>query len=514
MTLLVGSSGARDLDTLIADAKDAPRDVDLVEVRLDRFADPEGIDVAELRRAIGRPALLTLRSDLQGGGFLGDLGTRSAILALGDAAGFEWIDLEADVAARIPRGKARRLVSFHGKPTDAAGIAGRVAALRALDADAVKVAVDVDDPERALRFVLEAQAGAGGVVAIAMGEAGAWLRPLAGRFGMPLLFAALHGSRKTAAGQLTVADAIETYRVKAIGPATQVFAVAGADVAKSISPRVHNAVFRALGRDAAYVALPAAGFAPIAAVAAALPLAGLSVTAPFKTDALALAEVRDDDARAIGAANTLVRRDDGSFAASNTDAAGFAAALRAALAEPELARELCVGRSFEILDRIDATARPLLDRPLPERSLVWGTGGAARAIAFALAKGGSKVMVTGRSQPRATALVLQLGRGIEAVAEGRAQSLKFDLLVKAIPDTPGDELVPDPFDFSPQGAAADVVYRPLDTDFLLAARRRGRLPIPGIMMFSEQAVLQACAFTGAPAAELRPIVTASIRSTF
>lgn len=511
--LLVGCSGARDVESAARDARSLVPEVDLLEVRLDRFADPQAVDLAALARAIGRPAICTLRTSAEGGEFAGDSRARLALLERADAAGFAWIDVESDLADALRRGRARRIVSWHG-PSAACDGAERVRALLDLDADVVKVAASAEDPAEALRFVQSA-ASAGSaasrpVAAIAMGEAGRYLRPLAGLFGMPLLYAALHPARKTAAGQITAQEALEVHRAKQVGPRTRVFAVAGRNVSASLSPSAHNSVFSAQGCDSVYTALSAGSFAQVAEVARSLPLAGLSVTAPFKASALAFAGSAGEEARGAGVANTLLADPGGSFRAECTDAPGFLAALDLALARPEAALDVQLGRSLDALLELDGAAAFSRGRGGIRTALVYGTGGAARTVAWALCERGVSVRVTGRSQEKATALVLSLGRGVEAVSPARAAALRFDLLVKAVPDLPGNELPLDPFDFAGEGFAADLVYSPLETSFLLAARRAGRRTIPGLLMFSEQAVLQAALFLGLSPGRVRPAVVAGI----
>lgn len=507
---IVGCCGARDLAGAAADSARLDRD-DWFELRLDRFPDAKTSDPRALRASISQRAIFTVRSRAQGGEFDGSASERAALAKAADDSGFDAIDLELDAARITPRGRAKRVVSWHGDATGS-DVANRVAEAVAADADIVKVAGRAFDPSEALRFV-EAATAAGRAknvptVAIAMGEAGRWLRPLAGRFGMPLVYAAIHPSRKTADGQITVDEAKRLHRVTRVSPTTQVFAVAGADVRKSLSPMVHNAVFAALEFDAVYLDLSHSEFTPIGVVARALPFAGLSITQPHKAEALGFADRHDDLAAAIGAANTLVRGEDGSYLATNTDSPGFAAAIDLAIRDPESCRALSLDHHRDALARLSfATALPARTRI--ESALVYGTGGAARAVAHALRERGVKVCVTGRDQGAAMALAIGLG-GVEAISESRAHALRFDLLVKCVPDREDGELPIDPLDFPPGGFAADVVYRPLETAFLRVARAAGRTPIPGLLMFAAQATLQASAFTGRPSAELLPIVARAL----
>lgn len=508
---IVGCCGARDLEGVRADSARLTKD-DWFELRLDRFADPAQADLRALRAAIVQRAIFTLRPRAEGGEFDGDLDARAEIARSAIDAGFDAIDLERDLAPRVNRGKAKRIVSWHGEATGS-DVASRVAEAAALDADIVKVAGRSVAPSEALRFVSTAiDAGRTSkrpTVAIAMGEAGRWLRPLAGRFGMPFVYAAIHPSRKTADGQITVAEAKEIHRATAVTHETRVFAVAGEAVRKSFSPRVHNAVFRALGIDATYVDISHGDFESIGAVARALPLAGLSITQPHKAAALVFAEEADPIASQIGAANTLLRRADGSFVATNTDSPGLAAAIDLAQREPELCRALSLDHDRVALTRLALETRLPQRRRRIDTALVYGTGGAARAAAHALREQGIKVSVTGRDLGAALALAIQLG-GVEAISEGRAHALNFDLLVKCVPDRDDGELPLDPMDFAPGGFAADVVYQPLETAFLRVARVVERVPVPGLLMFAGQAALQAAEFTQRPVGEILPIVAQTL----
>lgn len=513
-TEIVAALGAATEAQMIEDAKRLPAEVDLVEARLDRLADPRQADLAALARGLGRPAIATLRPAAEGGSFHGTVEERAALLAAAERAGFPWIDLEADLAERVPRGGARRIVSWHGtEPTNVSGAAA-IDGLVRFDADVLKVACTAASAAAALDFVDGALARGRAlgrpVVALAMGRPGRFLRPLAVPKGAPFLYTAAHSSRKTAGGQLSVAEALRIVGGRPLTPEARVYAVAGADVAASLSPAAHNAAFRARGLDALYVDLSADTFEDVLAVARRLPLAGLSVTAPFKADARAAASAATAAAEASGAANTLLRDAGGAWHADDTDGDGFLSALALALAEPDTALDLCVHRATDALLHLDARRFGTERAPL-DTALVYGTGGAARAIAAALRRAGVRVSITGRDLGRAVALAVALG-GVEAISPERANSRKFDLLVRAIPGIDGADLALDPFEFQRKGFAADVVYRPIETPFLLAARMAGRVPVSGLLMFAAQAMLQAATFTGTEVHEVRDAVAHGIES--
>jgi shikimate dehydrogenase len=175
------------------------------------------------------------------------------------------------------------------------------------------------------------------------------------------------------------------------------YLVLGDPVAHSLSPVMMTAAFRAAGVDATYEArrIPAGEWEGVLAALYAEGVAGGNVTVPHKARALAGAAHATDTARAIGAANTLVRRGDG-WEADNTDGPGF----------------------------LDWVAE-LGDRALLAReALVLGAGGSARAVVWALLHAGCpRVRVANRTIARAEELAAALRRGaggIVAEAPGGA----------------------------------------------------------------------------------------------
>ncbi|MGH9266024.1 MAG: shikimate dehydrogenase family protein, partial [Acidimicrobiales bacterium] len=168
---------------------------------------------------------------------------------------------------------------------------------------------------------------------------------------------------------------------------------------------MHNAAFAELGLDWIYLAFEVApGQVPAAfAGARALGLGGLSVTIPHKAAALAEVDEVTPAARAVGAVNTVVPREDGRLLGENTDGAGFLASL--------------VDEGFD---------------PAGRRCAVVGAGGAARAVVHALAGAGAReVLVVNRSPERAAVTAALAGA---AGRVGVASDLKgADLVVNATP---------------------------------------------------------------------------------
>jgi shikimate dehydrogenase len=190
----------------------------------------------------------------------------------------------------------------------------------------------------------------------------------------------------------------------------------------------------------------------------ALDMGGLSVTMPHKDDVAARVDRRTPEADALGAVNCVVPID-GQLVGANTDGPGFLDALASET-------------GFDVAGR---------------RAVVFGAGGAARAIVVALAgAGATDVAVVNRSPERAgvaAALAPGIGRaaGVDAI-EGA------DLVVNATSVGMGDGQVPfDPAQLRPGQVVADVVYHPSPTPLVAAAGDRGVEAVGGLGMLVHQA---------------------------
>lgn len=439
--------------------RDAVRDADLVELRLDGVVDLD-VDGALAGRRL--PVVVTCRAAWEGGRFDGAEETRLTLLRRAIELGAEYVDVEwrADRRAITGNSRTRLILSHHDFSGCPADLASRAAEMRC-DAPAaiVKVAVAVSslgDVER-----LRRDTDVGDRLVIGMGTPGEVTRICPWLFGSEWTFAG-----DAAPGQITAELLARQYRVRQGSSSTRLYAITGSPLAHSASPAMHNAAFGALGIDAVYVPMATTDAREFLACAEALGVAGASVTAPLKTAWTACGVQLDEVARRIGAANTLTRTREG-WVATNFDLAGF----MAPLAES--------GVNLRDADCV-----------------VVGAGGAARAAGLALKSGGAQVRISARRTERAKALAAELG-----VESARwPPSSGWDLLVNATPvGTWPNEESPVPREVLQGGTVYDLVYHPRETTLLRWARERGLPTIDGLAMLVAQARRQFERWTGAEA---------------
>lgn len=448
-------------------ARDAAILGDMVELRLDGVAD---LDVARALHGRRVPAVVTCRAMWEGGHFDGSEEDRRAILQSALAQGAEFVDVEwravdgqsTGVSFRdlLQPSPERIVVSSHDFDGIPADLESRVRAMRATGAGTVKVAVNVGRVSDTL--CLKPIAKDGPAVVIGMGESGVPSRLLASRYGSRWTYA----GDGVAPGQLPARQMIESYGFKRVGSSTRIFGVVSTNALHSFSPVMHNAAFQAAGIDGVYVPLPTSDFADFIAFAEGIGIEGVSVTIPFKLDALRAAQSSDVLTEKVGAANTLRRRQ-GVWQATNTDVDGFLEPLRV------------------------QWQRPLAD----VRASVLGAGGAARAVIVALSSNGARVTVHARreEQARELASTFSVASGPFPPAPG-----SWDVLINCTPLGGASLRSASPM---PEGAFTgslvyDLTYGAADAPLLRDARAAGLATIDGLAMLVAQAERQFEWWTG------------------
>lgn len=268
--------------------------------------------------------------------------------------------------------------------------------------------------------------------------------------------------------------------------------VMGWPVSHSRSPLIHGMWLAQYGIDGAYIPM-AVRPENLAGALRALPVLGFSgcnLTLPHKEAALSLMDRLDTTARRIGAVNTVVVAEDGSLEGRNTDALGFIEHLR--------------------------QAQPGYRAP-SGAAIVLGAGGAARAVLAALLDAGvPEIRLVNRNAGRAEALAAALGGAIRVIDWNRRGSALSDtaLLVNAT-NLGMIGMGPLEIDLNalPQNTIVyDIVYTPLETPLLKAARARGNKVVDGLGMLLHQARPGFAAWFGVEP-EVTPELRASVEAT-
>ena len=463
-----------------------------IELRLDWLRD-EGelvLFLGWLGKHRPRATLIaTCRRREAGGKFRGDLATQLAILRLAVACGCTRVDIEVESAERFPGGTLQRLlgdagtlISFHdfNRTPSSARLRALARRLGQCEGDAIKIATQCPSLRDAVR-VLATCRGRRNVVAVPMGEAAQPARVLALAHGSALAYAA--AGEKTAPGQLTLEEMKRLYHADTLDRRTRIYGVIGDPVAHSLSPVMHNTGFQARGMNAVYLPFLVRGLGDFLEAIEPLGIAGFSVTLPHKERILRHLDGCDPLAAAIGAVNTVVVRGRGKLYGYNTDYVGV---LR------------------------------VIERRLPlrgSRVLLVGAGGAARAVAFALAQGGAVVCVCSRRAARAKALARSV-RG-ELVERRRLAREFFDAIVNCTPVGMHPRVKDSPLAARELNARIvfDLIYRPRQTRLLQLAEQRGIETISGVEMFLAQGAAQWEIWNGmrAPEKVMRKAVMKALR---
>ncbi|AFL87375.1 3-dehydroquinate dehydratase [Terriglobus roseus DSM 18391] len=483
-------------DGMIALAAETVRTNPFVEFRLDSLADPAAMLPALRQFLFGNrdvTAVATCRRKAFGGDFGGDARAQIAILREAALAGCRLVDIEVETAEELGQAALEELrgagaaviLSWHDFQATPE-LEPVLERMRPFAPDVYKIVPTAKTLRDALRLidVLEKHGGEGNLVAMSMGFKGTLTRVLGPRFGSLFTFASADGHGGTAPGQVSVSVLRELYRVDEISSQTAIYAVAGEPITGSMSPRMQNTAFADAGMDAVYLPLETSDPKELLEVAERLNIRGLSITMPLKELVMPLLAFRDRSVEQAGACNTLLRHRDGKLAGFNTDIAG--------IVEP-LARRITLKGA---------------------RVLVLGAGGAARAAVYGLVERGATVFLLNRTTERAEMLAAESGARVQA-RETLAETY-FDAILNSTPYGMRGQTMDAPITQAEMNCRVffDLVYNPLETPLIVAARARGAEIIPGVAMFVEQGARQFSLWTerAAPEGEMLRVVREALNA--
>lgn len=448
---------------------------ELCELRLDYIN-----GTIKLKRLLDNrpsPVVITHRRERDGGRYAGDEQERQLVLRTAIAEGADYVDIEEDIAASIPRyGKTKRIISYHNfreTPTDLEGLHKR---MQQMDPDIIKIATMANSPQDNVRILELARNSGIPTIGLCMGDMGMPSRILGGRFGCPFTYATSSNERTLAPGQIGFRQMIDLYRYEDITDETELFGVVADPVGHSLSPHLHNAAFSEQGMERRYLPfrVPREHLTMfLNEVCPRLGVKGLSVTIPHKEAAVKFLKRPDDAVKGIGATNTIIFDQQGP-SGFNTDCDAAMESIDTMLpAERQ-------GGSLEGM-----------------KVLMLGTGGVARGLVWSLIQRKADVVITGRTLENAQELAAHFKcRSIHWEDRGSVQP---EILINGTPVGMHPNVNESPFEkrwIKPSMLVFDTVYNPEQTLLIKEARAVGAKVVTGVEMFVRQAALQFKHFTG------------------
>ena len=450
-----------------------PNSVRWLEIRADLVGD---LDPGWLRNHFRGQLLYALRSREQGGNCSDSQQRRHHRLA---AAGrsYDRVELEADrdlspaLLAHIPVEK--RVISWHGPASDLTELKARFRHLSSVPATLYKLvtwATRMSDEFTCLSLLKSF--GRSDTVSYSIGPLGFWSRLVALHLGAPAIFGGVPNGA-TVPSEPTITKLIEDYGLPSLRPIRELFAIIGSPVFHSLSPRLHNAAYRAMNYPALFLPLQVESFDEFwlevvrsrAFDSLGLPFNGMTVASPHKEAALQIAKMASAMASGAESANILVRNN-GWWNADTTD--------------PEVIYMASRERSIQVRQK---------------RAAVIGCGGAGRAIASALVQSGAGVTLINRGAERGHHAAELLGLPYIPLPDFDAEG--YDIVVNATPVGRDSNEVPFKLEnLNDEAVVIDLVYGARPTPLIVNSVAREQVAIDGRDVLLTQVLRQFRMMTG------------------
>jgi 3-dehydroquinate dehydratase/shikimate dehydrogenase len=357
-------------------------------------------------------------------------------------------DVSEDLLAVVPVEK--RLVSWYGKVNDLSQLNNRFAQISSVPANAYKIVTTAETiAEEFLPLSLLKSLNRTDTIAFANGPLGFWNRIVALHLGAPAIFGLVAGG-SIAEMEPSIGKLIADYGLPEIAPAKELFAIIGNPIFHSLSPRLHNASYRAINHAALFVPLRVHSFAEFWREFVTskkldefgLPINGMTVASPHKEEAVLTAKTVSGMVQQTEAANILVRNN-GWWTADTTD--------------PDVVYSVSVKE---------------------KRAAVIGCGGAGRAIAAALVQSGAGVTLINRGSERGEHAAALLGLPYIPLRDFDAEG--YDIVVNATPVGRDTDEAPFAVErLSDDAVVIDLVYGSRPTPLVGSTRARHQRAIDG-----------------------------------
>ena len=442
--------------------KEACQHADMVELRLDCFKSVNLLSLKELLVAFTIPMILTLRCPSQGGEYQGTEEDRLKDITSFAALNPDYLDLENHVCPSFIKKisheypKIKIILSYHDFTGAPDHLDLLLAEMQKKSAHFYKIAVTARSTLDALKLLcLKTSAN---TIVISMGFYGKISRILGPIVKNPITYASLEDNQQSAPGQITAQILHDIYHYHSINPRTSIYGLIGDPVTESISAETHNHFFQTNGLNVVYVKMrvKAEELIDFLKFAKKLPIRGLSVTMPLKERIIPYLDEIDDEARTIGAVNTIVFNE-GKTIGYNTD--GF-------------------GALNAIEKQINVKGKHIV---------ILGAGGAAKAIAYEANQRGANVTILNRNKEKAHLLAASLNcrfGGLNEIRDFIEEG--YDIIVNCT----SHPMPIEPQSIIPGSYVMDITTKPKETEFLKYATKQSCKIIYGYQMFVEQALGQ------------------------
>ncbi|HET6975905.1 MAG TPA: type I 3-dehydroquinate dehydratase [Pyrinomonadaceae bacterium] len=346
----------------------------------------------------------------------------------------------------------KRLVSWYGQVASLSELTERFAQIASVPAATYKIVTNATSiAEEFLPLSLLKSLNRDDTIAFSHGPLGFWNRLVALQLGSPAIYGLVAGG-SVAGMEPTIAKLIADYGLPEVSPAKEMFAIIGNPIFHSLSPRLHNASYRAMGHPALFVPLRVESFAEFWSEFVVsrkldefgVPINGMTVASPHKEVAVLTAKHVSEMVRQTEAANILVRNN-GWWVADTTDP------------------DVVYTASVNVKEK---------------RAAVIGCGGAGRAIAAALAGSGAGVTLINRGAERGEHAAALLGLPYIPLREFNAEG--YDIVVNATPVGRDSDEAPFKLEtMNDEAVVIDLVYGARPTPLVGATRARQQVAIDG-----------------------------------
>jgi len=467
---------ANNMEDAIRGMAEASKTADIIELRTDYIKNPD-LDLLLEKRT--KPVIVTNRPVREGGLFEGSEESRLSFLQQAIRLKADYVDIEHDSIKKTDWANIRRssmsgtkiITSYHNFQETPANMLTTFQELSRSGADIVKIvtfANTITDNIKIYQLLRQSKLP---LISFCMGEYGLISRILYKKFGSYLTFASLRTGKESAPGQISIQELINTYLAHKRNRDTAIYGLIGNPVSHSISPVIHNTLFREMDLNNIYVPFKVDDVGAFIRGFKKLNIRGYSVTIPYKEEAMAYLDEIDPMAEKIGAINTIVNKDE-YLIGYNTDCNAAVTTLEEVYGE-------------------DTKTSNGDNHFRNKRITIVGAGGVARAIAFGLKNRGAHITIVGRNYERMQSLAGDVECQCCPLKDLRA--IETDILINATPvgmyPSEHESLI-DQSILKSGMIVFDTIYNPPETKLLKDARAKGCKTVGGLPMFIHQASAQ------------------------